>query len=123
MKGSTMLLPLAVIACASLSVTALEKDQVSTNTTLPHILFVLVDDFGWADVGYHRDGDPEAKKEVVTPTIDALVSEGVELDRHCSCKIINFTLICCAPFLFPDVCMYGWMYQYVMYVPLLWIQI
>ena len=86
MKSSTMLLPLAVIACASLSVTvtALDQDSVSTNSTLPHILFVLVDDFGWADVGYHRDGDPEAKKEVVTPTIDTLVSEGVELDRHCS---------------------------------------
>ena len=45
----------------------------------PHILFVVVDDFGWAEVGYHR----EAKTpEVNTPTIDALVAEGVELNRH-----------------------------------------
>lgn len=40
---------------------------------------VLVDDFGWAEVGYHRSNSTE---EVHTPTIDALVKEGVELDRH-----------------------------------------
>lgn len=46
---------------------------------LPHILFVIVDDFGWAEVGYHRE---IATKEVQTPTIDNLVKEGIELNRH-----------------------------------------
>ena len=36
----------------------------------PHIFFVVVDDFGWAEVGYHR---AEPTPEVVTPTIDSLV--------------------------------------------------
>jgi len=39
---------------------------------------ILVDDWGWNNVGYHRPGDPE----VVTPSIDALVKDGIELDRH-----------------------------------------
>jgi arylsulfatase I/J len=40
---------------------------------------VIVDDFGWAEVGYHRE---TPTPEVVTPTIDALVKSGVELNRH-----------------------------------------
>lgn len=46
---------------------------------LPHIFFVIVDDFGWAEVGYHR---ADSTKEVQTPTIDKLVKEGIELNRH-----------------------------------------
>jgi len=46
---------------------------------LPHIFLVVVDDFGWAEVGYHRD---VPTKEVQTPFIDGLVKEGVELNRH-----------------------------------------
>lgn len=45
----------------------------------PHIVFVMVDDFGWGDVGFHRE---TPTKEVVTPTMDALVKSGVELNRH-----------------------------------------
>jgi len=44
----------------------------------PHIVLVLVDDWGWNNAGYHRPNDPE----VVTPNIDGLVKEGIELDRH-----------------------------------------
>eukprot|EP00927_Polykrikos_kofoidii_P070735 TRINITY_DN6712_c0_g1_i5.p1 TRINITY_DN6712_c0_g1~~TRINITY_DN6712_c0_g1_i5.p1 ORF type:complete len:592 (-),score=67.00 TRINITY_DN6712_c0_g1_i5:153-1832(-) len=47
--------------------------------SLPHILFVIVDDFAWAEVGYHRQVPTD---EVQTPTIDRLVKEGVELNRH-----------------------------------------
>ena len=32
----------------------------------PHLVFMLVDDWGWANVGYHRN---ETDKEVVTPNI------------------------------------------------------
>lgn len=45
----------------------------------PHLMFMLVDDWGWANVGYHRN---TTDKEVVTPNIDALVKEGLELDQH-----------------------------------------
>jgi len=40
---------------------------------------ILADDFGWANVGYHRN---PPTNEVQTPNIDQLVKEGIELDRH-----------------------------------------
>ena len=45
----------------------------------PHIVFMLVDDWGWADVGYHRN---TSKNDVPTPNIDSLVKEGLQLDQH-----------------------------------------
>jgi len=45
----------------------------------PHILAVLVDDFGWANVGWHRSVQTP---EVHTPVMDQLVKEGIELNRH-----------------------------------------
>ena len=45
----------------------------------PHIFLVLVDDWGWANVGYHRD--PKIC-EVDTPNIDRLAKEeGIELSN------------------------------------------
>lgn len=44
----------------------------------PHIVLVLVDDWGWNNAGYHRPDDPE----VFTPNINKLVEAGIELDRH-----------------------------------------
>lgn len=45
----------------------------------PHVLFVLVDDLGWGDVGFHQPGS----KEIQTPTIDRLAQEeGLILNRH-----------------------------------------
>ena len=44
----------------------------------PHIVLILVDDWGWANVGYHR---AESTPEVFTPNIDSLVKMGVELDQ------------------------------------------
>lgn len=45
----------------------------------PHIFMVLVDDFGFGDAGWHR---PAGYQEVQTPTMNALVKEGIELNRH-----------------------------------------
>eukprot|EP01062_Namystynia_karyoxenos_P003461 TRINITY_DN11238_c0_g1_i1.p1 TRINITY_DN11238_c0_g1~~TRINITY_DN11238_c0_g1_i1.p1 ORF type:complete len:597 (+),score=113.64 TRINITY_DN11238_c0_g1_i1:70-1791(+) len=47
--------------------------------TKPHIVYVLVDDWGWADAGWHRP--PGQADGVETPVLDRLVREGVELDR------------------------------------------
>ena len=44
----------------------------------PHIVYVLVDDWGWANVGYHRN---PPTREVDTPKIDSLVKDGLELDQ------------------------------------------
>ena len=47
----------------------------------PHLLFILVDDLGHANVGFHWAA---AKKppEVATPAMDALAENGMILDRH-----------------------------------------
>eukprot|EP01084_Bolivina_argentea_P317738 550936_1 len=44
----------------------------------PNILFILADDLGWANVGYHN----KANTEIKTPNIDYLVTNGLELNRH-----------------------------------------
>ena len=43
-------------------------------TERPNIVIVLADDLGWGDVGFHGS-------EIKTPCLDALVGEGVELER------------------------------------------
>lgn len=58
----------------------------STTAAKPHILFMLVDDWGWANVGYHRD---PPTKEVVTPNIDSLVYDGLQLDQHYVFKLCS----------------------------------
>ena len=41
----------------------------------PNIVFILADDLGWNDVGYHDS-------EIKTPNIDSLVEDGLNLDRY-----------------------------------------
>jgi arylsulfatase A-like enzyme len=47
----------------------------SLSPAAPNILLIVADDLGWADVGWHGSA-------LKTPHMDALVREGVELDRH-----------------------------------------
>ena len=55
-----------------------------------HIVFMLVDDWGWPDVGYHRSTD------IVTPNIDSLVKVGLQLDQH---YVYNYCSPSCAALL------------------------
>ena len=57
----------------------------------PHLVFMLVDDWGWANVGYHRT---TPTKEVVTPNIDDLVKNGLELDQHYAYKFCSPSRSC-----------------------------
>ena len=41
----------------------------------PHVVFILADDFGFNDVGYHGS-------EIRTPNIDALSEKGVRLENY-----------------------------------------
>ena len=52
--------------------------SVAKSADKPHIVYVLVDDWGWANVGYHRN---PPTREVDTPNIDSLVKDGLELDQ------------------------------------------
>ena len=56
--------------------------------TKPHLVILLADNLGWANVGYHRPPgvDPH---EYATPNIDALASSGIELDRHYTYKFCS----------------------------------
>lgn len=45
----------------------------------PNIVFVLVDDWGWNDIGYHSTYMP-----FTTPNIDKLAAEGIKLENYYS---------------------------------------
>eukprot|EP00116_Pleurobrachia_bachei_P003572 sb/3463834/ len=47
----------------------------------PNILFVLIDDMGYGDMGYTY---PDIPKNITTPLFDKLASEGLILDRYYS---------------------------------------
>ena len=48
----------------------------------PNILFMMVDDWGWANVGYHR---AKPTRDISTPKMDELVQQGLQLDHHVLC--------------------------------------
>ena len=52
---------------------------VTAQQSKPNLVFMLLDDWSWANVGYHRD---PPTKEVVNPNINGLVKEGLELNQH-----------------------------------------
>ena len=54
--------------------------------TQPHILMILFDDYGWADAGWHRIDDKDPSQDVVTPVMNQLVKEGIEMDRQYVCE-------------------------------------
>jgi len=41
----------------------------------PNIVFILADDYGWNDIGYHGS-------EIHTPTLDKLAAEGIKLENY-----------------------------------------
>lgn len=50
----------------------------------PNILFILADDLGWNDVGFHGGNAP-------TPNLDRLAKEGVEVTQHYVCPVCSPT--------------------------------
>merc|ERR1719334_251883 len=56
----------------------LEKEALSPSVTAkPNILYIMVDDLGWANVGYHNSID----QQINTPNIDYLATNGLRLNR------------------------------------------
>ena len=45
----------------------------------PHIIMMLADDLGWNNIGFHQA--QHGKAEIRTPTIDALASSGLQMER------------------------------------------
>ena len=63
-KYTSFALPLFLILCFEY-----------TWSKRPNIVFILADDYGYHDVGYHGS-------EIKTPTLDSLAAEGVTLESY-----------------------------------------
>lgn len=50
-------------------------NEFDKRSSQPHIVFILVDDQGFRDVGYHGS-------EIKTPTLDRLAAQGVKLENY-----------------------------------------
>lgn len=64
---------MALCICLVLYLVLIEGRE--TTGKQPHIVFILADDYGWNDVGYHGS-------EIKTPNLDELSSEGVRLENY-----------------------------------------
>nr|WP_256515333.1 arylsulfatase [Alsobacter ponti] len=53
---------------------AIRPAMAQQNAARPHILYIVADDLGWADVGFHG-------AEIKTPTLDELAQGGATLDQ------------------------------------------
>nr|XP_020450509.1 arylsulfatase J [Monopterus albus] len=52
-----------------------QGNEFEKPSSQPHIIFILVDDQGFRDVGYHGS-------EIKTPTLDRLAAQGVKLENY-----------------------------------------
>lgn len=69
---------LKTMGFSAVSLAALEFSRQAYGTAKskrPNIIFIIADDLGWADVGYHGS-------EIMTPNIDQLASEGIRFEQH-----------------------------------------
>ena len=53
----------------------------SAQASQPNIVFILVDDLGWGDLGVNFQNEKDGKKHF-TPELDALIDEGVHMLSH-----------------------------------------
>ncbi|KAF2984678.1 hypothetical protein EK904_004317 [Melospiza melodia maxima] len=60
---------------ADVATDPMEKSPPPTFTRPPHIIFILTDDQGYHDIGYHGS-------DIQTPTLDRLAAEGVKLENY-----------------------------------------
>ena len=74
-----MFIQVAVLLSAVLIPSTTAASNPNAPSSKPHIVFMLVDDWGRADVGYHRN---TSDNDISTPNIDSLVKEGLQLDQH-----------------------------------------
>lgn len=71
----------ALFVMSLLSLGYLSQDWTSPNQVeqpnhpRPHIIFIMTDDQGFNDIGYHN-------KDIHTPTLDKLAAEGVKLENY-----------------------------------------
>ena len=74
---------LRVVLCVVLALSLVRNSSAKQ----PHLLYILADDFGWADADWHR---PENWPEAATPRMLDQLKRGIELDSMYAFKF-------CAP--------------------------
>eukprot|EP01060_Flectonema_neradi_P009679 TRINITY_DN16896_c0_g1_i2.p1 TRINITY_DN16896_c0_g1~~TRINITY_DN16896_c0_g1_i2.p1 ORF type:complete len:181 (+),score=37.92 TRINITY_DN16896_c0_g1_i2:36-545(+) len=64
--------------------------STASSAEVPHVVFILADDYGWNDVGYHQNtvnsanpsGEVTTNGYIPTPNIDKICEEGVKLENY-----------------------------------------
>jgi len=78
MTGTTMdMRPTRLFATLALALTAILVPHTARAADGPHIVYILANDLGWKDVGFHGG-------KAATPHLDALAASGVRLERFYS---------------------------------------
>ncbi|MEX2026897.1 MAG: sulfatase-like hydrolase/transferase, partial [Pirellulaceae bacterium] len=75
MSTHRLTIAVAAILAVLASRRAVDADETPAPAARPNILFIVADDLGWSDVGWHGGFGN-------TPHMDKLVREGIELDQH-----------------------------------------
>jgi arylsulfatase I/J len=57
----------------------------------PHVVFLVADDIGYANLGWLRRQSGGSIPEVTTPNMDSLVRSGINLGRHYTYKVCSPT--------------------------------
>ena len=74
-KPFLLIILLALIIWFLRWLTIHKEPEELTPLQQPNIVFILADDFGWNDVGFHGS-------KIKTPHLDKLASEGVRLENY-----------------------------------------
>ena len=64
-----------------------DVNKTNVNILRPNIIYVLVDDWGWADADWHRDGS--TLNESATPFLNDMLENGIELDQFYAYKFCS----------------------------------
>ena len=65
---------IVLVLCWMVGVTAQQRLGGATPPR-PNIVFIVADDLGWNDIGYHNP-------QIQTPNLDRLAREGVRFNQH-----------------------------------------
>jgi hypothetical protein len=73
--GGASILAVKFAACiAALALTAVSPVSAQTSSPRPNIVYIVADDLGWKDVGFHGS-------DIKTPNIDKLAQGGSRLEQ------------------------------------------